>query len=56
MAAVSSASRTPVAVEFEHYDEPMKTDAKGIFRDYENGPQIAWFRDPSGNICSVLQQ
>jgi predicted enzyme related to lactoylglutathione lyase len=41
-------------VAFEIYDEgEMKTDPKGIMRS--NGPQIAWFRDPAGNILSVLQ-
>ncbi|MBD2753879.1 VOC family protein [Spirosoma validum] len=40
---------------FEHYDtEQMKTDAKGIFRDA--GPTIAWFKDPAGNILSVIEQ
>jgi catechol 2,3-dioxygenase-like lactoylglutathione lyase family enzyme len=40
-------------VHFEHYDAPMKTDEKGIFRG--GGPLIAWFRDPAGNILSVIQ-
>lgn len=41
------------AVRFEQYDEPgLKTDEKGIARG--NGPDIAWFRDPAGNILSVL--
>jgi catechol 2,3-dioxygenase-like lactoylglutathione lyase family enzyme len=40
-------------VEFEQYDEgPMKTDAKGIAAP---GPKIAWFRDPAGNILSVIE-
>ena len=39
-------------VEFESYDEP-KTDEDGIFRG--GGPLIAWFRDPAGNILSVLE-
>ena len=40
-------------IRFEHYDEPeLKTDEKGIMRGY--GPDIAWFRDPAGNILSVL--
>ena len=35
------------------YDEPdMPTDEKGIMRG--NGPDIAWFRDPAGNVLSVL--
>ena len=40
-------------VVFERYDRPeIKTDAKGIMRG--NGPDIAWFRDPAGNIVSVI--
>jgi catechol 2,3-dioxygenase-like lactoylglutathione lyase family enzyme len=41
-------------VAFERYDEPdLKVDEKGIFRG--QGPTIAWFRDPAGNILSVLE-
>ncbi|SDC63312.1 Catechol 2,3-dioxygenase [Cupriavidus sp. YR651] len=41
-------------VRFEMYDQPgLKTDARGIMRG--NGPTIAWFRDPAGNILSVLE-
>jgi catechol 2,3-dioxygenase-like lactoylglutathione lyase family enzyme len=39
-------------VRFEHYEGEIETDAKGISRG--NGPDIAWFRDPAGNILSVL--
>jgi len=44
-------------VTFEHYDQPnLKTDAKGIMRGGgRGGPTIAWFRDPAGNILSVVQ-
>lgn len=36
------------------YTEPdFGTDAKGISRG--RGPDIAWFRDPSGNVLSVLK-
>ena len=43
-------------VKFETYDMPnLKTDAKGIARAPE-GPTIAWFKDPAGNIISVLQE
>jgi catechol 2,3-dioxygenase-like lactoylglutathione lyase family enzyme len=41
-------------VPFEHYEGDLKTDEKGIWRG-EQGPPIAWFRDPAGNILSVLQ-
>jgi len=40
-------------VVFERY-EGFQHDEKGIVR--EPGPQIAWFKDPSGNVLSVLQQ
>lgn len=40
-------------VVFEHYDfGGYGTDAKGIMRG--QGPDIAWFKDPAGNILSVL--
>ena len=48
---------TAKGVEFEHYDEgPTKTDEKGIARSSspDQGPTIAWFKDPAGNILSVL--
>ena len=41
-------------VHFEHYEGKMKTDKKGIFRG--DGPKIAWFKDPAGNILSVLEE
>jgi catechol 2,3-dioxygenase-like lactoylglutathione lyase family enzyme len=40
-------------VPFESYEGDLKTDEKGIFRG--GGPLIAWFRDPAGNILSVLE-
>jgi catechol 2,3-dioxygenase-like lactoylglutathione lyase family enzyme len=40
-------------VTFERY-EGMDQDGKGIARDPQ-GPAIAWFRDPAGNILSVLE-
>jgi hypothetical protein len=41
-------------VRFEVYNQPnLKTDARGISRG--NGPTIAWFKDPAGNILSVLE-
>ena len=47
---------TSKGVVFEKYDTPdLKTNEKGISTD-ERGPKIAWFKDPSGNILSVLEQ
>ncbi|MNY52590.1 hypothetical protein D3C86_1882750 [compost metagenome] len=41
-------------IKFEHYDDAyLKTDKKGIFRG--DGHMIAWFKDPDGNILSVLE-
>ena len=39
-------------VAFEHY-EGSGQDAKGIARQYP--PPIAWFKDPAGNVLSVIQ-
>jgi catechol 2,3-dioxygenase-like lactoylglutathione lyase family enzyme len=42
-------------VRFEHYNEgDLKTDEKGIYRG--KGPRIAWFKDPAGNILSILEK
>ncbi|HEY8636183.1 MAG TPA: VOC family protein [Candidatus Limnocylindrales bacterium] len=47
-------SLTAAGVAMEHYDtDDLKTDARGIADD-GRGPAIAWFKDPSGNIISVL--
>ena len=43
---------TAKGVRFEHYEGEIATDAKGIMRG--NGPDIAWFKDPAGNIVSVI--
>jgi catechol 2,3-dioxygenase-like lactoylglutathione lyase family enzyme len=40
-------------VRFERYDG-LEQDERGIARG--GGPYIAWFRDPAGNVLSVLQQ
>ena len=43
-----------LGVRLEHYDLPdMKTDDRGIAQG--PGPKIAWFKDPAGNILSVLE-
>lgn len=46
-------------VTFERYEGfPFEQDEKGIARGLEAdmGPSIAWFKDPSGNVLSVLQE
>jgi catechol 2,3-dioxygenase-like lactoylglutathione lyase family enzyme len=44
---------TARGVRFERY-EGFDQDEKGVFRGA--GPLIAWFKDPAGNILSVIQQ
>jgi len=48
---------TQKGVTFEQYGEPFPTDEKGIARsnDPTQGPSIAWFTDPAGNVLAVLQ-
>jgi len=50
--AVDDLTRAGVA--FEHYGGEIATDEKGISRG-NGGPTIAWFKDPAGNILSVLE-
>ena len=46
---------TQRGVRFEIYDEgSLRTDERGVFRG--GGPVIAWFKDPAGNILSVLEE
>ena len=40
-------------VSFERY-EGFEQDEKGIARG--QGPDIAWFKDPAGNVLAVLRQ
>jgi predicted enzyme related to lactoylglutathione lyase len=42
-----------LGISFEKY-EGVESDEKGIVRG--NGPTIAWFKDPAGNILSVLEE
>lgn len=43
-----------LGVTFESYDYPgLKTDEDNISR--ENGSHVAWFKDPAGNILSVME-
>jgi predicted enzyme related to lactoylglutathione lyase len=42
-------------VQTKIYNDPdLPTDDKGIMRG--NGPDIAWFKDPAGNVLAVLKQ
>ena len=49
---VAVAELGAVGVEFEQYEGELHTDEKGVFR--WDGPAIAWFKDPAGNILSVI--
>ncbi|MGK9148606.1 VOC family protein [Plantibacter flavus] len=50
-AAVDELNARGVATKI-YPDDQLPTDAKGIMRG--NGPDIAWFTDPAGNVLSVL--
>ena len=41
-------------VSFERYDG-LDQDERGIISAEQPGPRIAWFKDPAGNILSVLE-
>ncbi|MBC9820467.1 VOC family protein [Terrabacter sp. MAHUQ-38] len=44
---------TSRGVTFERYEgTPIETDEKGVLRG--QGPDIAWFTDPAGNVLSVI--
>lgn len=46
-------------VTFEHYrSDDMPQDEKGILRglSHDMGPDIAWFKDPAGNVLAILQE
>jgi len=45
-------------IKFEVYDNmPTSQDEKGILRGKaaNEGPDIAWFKDPAGNVLAVLE-
>jgi len=45
-----------LGIRMEKYNQPdLKTDEKGIHRG-ARGPAIAWFKDPAGNILSVMEE
>ena len=43
---------TAAGVRFERYPHLGEADDKGVYRG--EGPDIAWFKDPAGNVLSVL--
>ena len=46
-------------VSFERYDSlPAEQDERGVLRGIaaQMGPDIAWFKDPAGNVLSILQE
>ena len=46
---------TAKGLKFEHYNnDDIVTDEEGVFNG--EGIKIAWFKDPSGNILSVLEE
>jgi catechol 2,3-dioxygenase-like lactoylglutathione lyase family enzyme len=45
---------TASGVHMERYDDAFGQDAKGI-SPAGRGPRMAWFKDPAGNVISVLE-
>jgi catechol 2,3-dioxygenase-like lactoylglutathione lyase family enzyme len=45
---------TTAGVRFEHYGDEFGQDERGIARG-DQGPPIAWFTDPAGNIIAILE-
>lgn len=44
-------------ITFEQYhSEYLDTDERGIMRGNGQGPDIAWFKDPAGNILSLIEE
>jgi len=46
---------TAKGVSFEQYKGDIQTDDKGISHG-NGGPNIAWFKDPAGNILSIIEE
>ncbi len=45
-----------LGVRMEKFNQPnLQTDERGIHRG-ARGPTIAWFKDPAGNILSVMEE
>jgi predicted enzyme related to lactoylglutathione lyase len=46
-----------LGIKFESYGGDIPTDENDIFRGGEHnmGPNIAWFKDPAGNVLSVVE-
>jgi len=45
-------------ITFERYpDMPAPQDERGVLRgkEFHQGPNIAWFKDPSGNILALVE-
>jgi len=49
---------TQKGISFEQYEGMIKTDEKGIMWGSASGkgPDQAWFKDPAGNILSVIEE
>lgn len=43
-------------ITFEQYEGDIKTDEKGISHGGDKRPTIAWFKDPAGNILSLIEE
>lgn len=46
---------TAAGVTLERYPQMGEPDEHGVYRALGGGPDIAWFRDPAGNVLSILE-
>lgn len=44
-----------LGIRFEQYGGNLRTDVNGILYGHGTEPDLAWFKDPAGNILSVAQ-
>lgn len=51
----TAAELAAAGVVFERYPDIGDIDENGVHRG-EGGPAIAWFKDPAGNILSILEE
>lgn len=55
-AAISQVESLGLTLEKYPSSPEMPVDEKGVLRDPERGGGIAWFKDPAGNVLSVMSR
>lgn len=55
-AGIAQLAELGVSLEKYPATPEMPVDENGVLRDPESGMGIAWFKDPAGNVLSVMSQ